>query len=51
METMDLFTPRVKDEQLHPYFKKLITENSYQDVLNTIQNWTIGLSGRKKRDR
>ena len=48
METMDLFTPRVKDEQLHPYFKKLITENSYQDVLNTIQNWTIGLSGRKK---
>ena len=48
MGTMDLFTPRVKDEQLHPYFKSLITESRYQDVLNTIQNWTIGLSGRKK---
>lgn len=45
---MDLYTPRVKNEQLHPYFKRLITENSYKNVLNTIQEWTIGLSSRKK---
>lgn len=47
---MDLFTPRVKDEQLHPYFKKLITENNYQDVLKTLENWALGLSGRKREN-
>ena len=45
---MDLFTLRVKNEQLHPYFKRLITENSYKNVLNTIQEWTIGLSNKKR---
>jgi hypothetical protein len=43
MQTMDLFTPRVNDEQLHPYFKRLTQENCYQDVLNTIKEWTNGL--------
>ena len=50
-DTMDLFTPRVKDEQLHPYFKSLTTENRYKDVLNTIQNWASGLSDRKKESK
>lgn len=48
MQTMDLFTPRVNDEQLHPYFKRLTQENCYQDVLTTIQGWTNGLANRKK---
>lgn len=48
MEAMDLFTPRVKDKQLHPYFKTLIAEARYSDVLKTIQDWSIGLSNRKK---
>ena len=48
MQTMDLFTPVVNDEQLHPYFKRLTQQICYKDVLNTIQTWTIGLSNRKK---
>lgn len=48
MQTMDLFTPRVTDEQLHPYFKRLTQEICYHDVLNTIKDWTNGLSNRKK---
>lgn len=48
IEELDLFTLRVKETQLHPYFKRLIEEKSYQSVLSTIENWSRGMGGRKK---
>jgi len=48
MNTIDLFSPRVKQSQLHPYFKRLCEEESYKDVLSTIQSWSQGMDGRKK---
>ena len=45
---MNLFIPRVNYKQLHPYFKRLTQESCYQDVLNTIQEWTNELANRKK---
>lgn len=47
MNSLDLFTPRVKETRLHPYFKRLIEEKSYQSVLVTIENWSKGMSRRK----
>ncbi|AXX95699.1 hypothetical protein [Arcobacter ellisii] len=47
---MDLFTPRVKDEQLHPYFKKIIKDEKYKNVLTILENWSKGLDARKKEE-
>ena len=48
MNTLDLFTPRVKPSQLHPYFQRLIEEKSYKDVLSTIENWSKCMDGRRE---
>ena len=45
---MDLFTPRFKDERLHPYFKSLITNEEFKPVQETLSIWSKGLLGRKK---
>ena len=48
MDTMDLFTPRFKDERLHPYFKSLITNEEFKPVQETLTMWSTGLLDRKK---
>ncbi|MCX6073619.1 MAG: hypothetical protein NTY39_04790 [Campylobacterales bacterium] len=48
MNKMDLFTPRFKEERLHPYFKSLIMSKEYKPVQDTLTMWSIGLLGRKK---
>lgn len=48
MDTMDLFTPRFKDERLHPYFKSLITNEEFKPVQETLTMWSTGLLARKK---
>lgn len=45
---MDLFTPKFKDERLHPYFKRLITSEEFKPVQETLSLWSEGLLGRKK---
>jgi hypothetical protein len=45
---MDLFTPRFKDERLHPYFKSLITNEEFRPVQETLTIWATGLLARKK---
>ena len=48
MDTMDLFTPRFKDERLHPYFKSLITNEEFKPIQETLTMWSTGLLDRKK---
>jgi hypothetical protein len=48
MDTMDLFTPRFKDERLHPYFKSLITNEEFKPVQETLTMWSTVLLDRKK---
>ncbi len=44
---MDLFTSLVKEEKLHPLFKKIVSENIYQPTMSIINQWSDGLLGRK----
>lgn len=48
MNTLDLFTPRVEESKLHPYFKRILEEPSYHPLIQTIENWSKGMDGRKK---
>ncbi|WP_101319809.1 hypothetical protein [Aeromonas sobria] len=45
---MDLFTPIVKEEKLHPLFKKIVSEPVYRPTMAVINGWSAGLLGRKK---
>jgi len=45
---MDLFTPLVNEDKLHPLFKKIIGEKSYEPTIKVINGWSEGLLGRKK---
>jgi hypothetical protein len=44
---MDLFTPLVKEEKLHPLFKRVIKEKTYKPAMAVINEWSKGLLGRK----
>lgn len=44
---MDLFTPLVKEEKLHPLFKRVVREKSYEPVMAVINDWSKGLLGRR----
>jgi hypothetical protein len=46
-QKMDLFTPKFSEEQLHPYYIRLISEKKYEPVKSAIENWSIGMEGRK----
>lgn len=48
MKTINLFAPKVNSTQLHPYFKIILEEKYYEDVLSTIESWSKGMDGRKK---
>jgi hypothetical protein len=45
---MDLFTPIVKEEKLHPLFKQIVSEPVYQPTMAVINGWSAGLLGRKQ---
>jgi hypothetical protein len=44
---MDLFNPKYSEDKLHPYFIRLISEEAYEPVKSIIQNWAMGMDGRK----
>ena len=44
---MDLYSPKEKEDKLHPYFLRLITEKKYEPVKDVIQRWAKGMDGRK----
>ncbi len=48
MNTLDLFTPRVEESKLHPYFNRILEEACYHTLIQTIENWSKGMDGRKK---
>lgn len=45
---MDLFSPLVKEERLHPLFKKIVSETAYKPTMSIINQWSDGLLGRKQ---
>lgn len=45
---MDLFTPLVTENKLHPLFKRIRSEKSYEPTIKVINGWSEGLLGRKK---
>lgn len=45
---MDLFTPIVDEKRLHPLFKKIVSEPSYEPTMKIINEWSQGILGRKK---
>ncbi|MBO0135544.1 hypothetical protein J0673_04480 [Vibrio sp. Vb2736] len=44
---MNLFEPRFKEKQLHPYFLRIITEEKYAPVRDVLMEWGQGLESRK----
>lgn len=44
---MNLFTPLVNEERLHPLFKQIISEPVYRPTMAVINEWSTGLLGRK----
>lgn len=45
---MDLFTPLVTENRLHPLFKRIIGEETYKPTIAVINEWATGLLGRKQ---
>jgi hypothetical protein len=45
---MDLFHPIVKEENLHPLFKKIVGESIYKPTMSIINQWSVGLLGRRQ---
>ncbi|HDZ9325914.1 TPA: hypothetical protein RUZ36_003734, partial [Vibrio cholerae] len=45
---MELFKPVVKEERLHPLFKRIISTKAYEPTIDVINSWSTGLMGRKK---
>lgn len=46
-EEMDLYSTEYDDEKLHSYFLRLTTDKKYEPVKAVIQNWALGMDGRK----
>ncbi|NQY07487.1 MAG: hypothetical protein HRT68_15150, partial [Flavobacteriaceae bacterium] len=44
---MDLYSTEYDDEKLHSYFLRLTTDKKYEPVKAVIQNWALGMDGRK----
>lgn len=44
---MNLFTPLVNEERLHPLFKQIISDPVYSPTMAVINGWSTGLLGRK----
>ncbi|EJG2017135.1 hypothetical protein BS022_RS00215 [Vibrio parahaemolyticus] len=48
---MELFKPAVKEERLHPLFKRIISTKGYEPTIDVINSWATGLMGRKKESK
>lgn len=44
---MNLFTPIVEENKLHPLFKRIIQDETYKPAITVINEWSNGLLGRK----
>lgn len=45
---MDLFKLLVKEDRLHPLFKRIVSSKEYEPTIDVINSWSTGLVGRKK---
>jgi len=45
---LDLFEIAVKEDRLHPLFKRIISSKEYEPTIDVLNNWSTGLLGRKK---
>jgi hypothetical protein len=48
---LELFKPTVKEERLHPLFKRIISTEAYAPTIDVINTWSSGLMGRKKESK
>lgn len=48
---MDLFNIAVKEQRLHPLFNRIISEEIYKPTIDVINQWSKGLTGRKKESK
>ncbi|MCE4937449.1 hypothetical protein [Aliivibrio fischeri] len=48
---MELFKPAVKEDRLHPLFKRIISTKDYEPTIDVINSWATGLMGRKKESK
>ena len=48
---MELFKPAVKEERLHPLFKRIVSTKAYEPAIDVINSWSTGLMGRKKESK
>lgn len=48
VKIMDLFEPRLPDEQLHKSFHLIRHDPTYAAVMPVIQSWSVGLIGRSR---
>ncbi|AZQ09685.1 hypothetical protein [Shewanella khirikhana] len=48
---MELFKPAVKEDRLHPLFKRIISTKGYEPTIDVINSWATGLMGRKKESK
>lgn len=48
---MELFKLAVKEERLHPLFKRIVSTKTYEPTIDIINNWSTGLMGRKKESK
>lgn len=46
---LDIWTPIVKEEDLHPNFKTLTSQPHHAETLKTIQSWTEGFVDRDNK--
>lgn len=45
---MDLFSPLVEEEKLHPLFRKIVGESIYKPTMCIINKWSDGILGRRQ---
>ena len=48
---MELFELAVKENKLHPLFKRIISEKSYRPTIEVINKWSKGMTGRTKESK
>lgn len=48
---MELFKLAVKEDRLHPLFKRIVSSEEYEPTIDIINNWSAGLMGRKKESK
>lgn len=48
---MELFKLAVKEDRLHPLFKRVVSSGVYKPAIDVINSWSTGMLGRKKESK